>query len=376
MNVVFLVCDCGTRLRAPGAIPGRVGRCPNCGGQLRVPELPSPAPVGSRASADDATGPGYRLQSPAEQSLREPSRTRPADRSGPRESYLVKRPAISMTGGLLREVTEPETSALGSILYPLRAAEPLGMIAALSVFWWILLSCVFEYCLTLMRDADEMGTPTLGRFIALISILPVVFLFPFSLLYWLQYLGRVLVASAMGETRPPRTPDRNFQGFFTGISPWLIWLVLGVAVGLLPAYACAQSIGSGGMAYMLIIAALVALGLPYMIMALMMAFVHDHPLAATPWGIASAILRVPMPFLSLCFFVGFALLSCGTVVFLLMLLRSSFFWIYLILSVGGWAFWHWTAIVIMRALGNFYYHHKDVLRWNKEHLRWGVRWRL
>ena len=85
-----------------------------------------------------------------------------------------------------------------------------------------------------MGDADSMGVPTIGHFIALISILPVVILFPLAIFYWLQYLGRVLVSSAMGETSPPRTPDRNFDGFFNGISPWLIWLVLGVFVGVLP----------------------------------------------------------------------------------------------------------------------------------------------
>ena len=372
MNVVFLVCDCGMRLRAPGAIPGRVGRCPKCGGALRVPELPPPAPVARRAAADDDPGPGYRLQSPAEQSLGAPSRTQPPDRSATRDSYLVRRPQISMGGGLLSERDVAETSPFGSLLYPLRAPEPLGMIGVLSLVWWIMLSVIPEYCLTLLGDAQKLGASLMGWFLVLLSILPVVFLFPFSLLYCLQYLGRVLVASAMGETRPPRTPDRNFEGFFTGISPWFIWFFLGVAVGLLPAILYSRESTWTGPGQMLALLGLGLLGIPYMNMTLMMVFVHDHPFAATPWGVAAAIFRLGGSYVLLCLFVGSALLLLLPIVYVLWLLRDQYFWIYLILCMGGWAAWHWLAIVIAHALGNYYYQHKDVLKWNREHPRWGV----
>ena len=109
------------------------------------------------------------------------------------------------------------------------------MIGWLTGILWLFTILVPEYCLGLMADTDDMGTPTLGKLIALISILPVAFLLPFAVFYWLQYLGRVVVASGMGETTPPRTPDRNFGGFLTGISPWFTWLFLGLGVGLLPA---------------------------------------------------------------------------------------------------------------------------------------------
>jgi hypothetical protein len=375
MNVVFLVCDCGLRLKAPGAIPGRVGRCPKCGGQLRVPELPPPAPV-RRESTDYAPGPGYGLQVPSEPSVLERSRTHPRGKSSPPETYLVRREPISLGGGLLPAVHAPETSLFGSLLYPLRAPESMGMIALLTLVWWIMLSAIPEYCLTLMGTADELGKGLLGQFIALLSILPVVFLFPFSLLYCLQYLSRVLVASAMGDAHQPRTPDRNFDGFFTGLSPWFIWLVLGVGVGLLPAIAYAQTSTSTGRAHMLLIVGLGASGIPYMVMALMMAFVHDHPFAATPWGVAIAMFRLGGSYILLCIFVGSAILLLLAIVIVLLLLRDNHFWIYLLLSVGGWAALNWIAITVMRALGNFYHHHKDVLRWNREHLRWGARWRL
>ena len=129
-----------------------------------------------------------------------------------------------------------------------------------------------------------MGATTIGHFIALISILPVVILFPLALSYWLQYLGRVLVSSAMGETSPPRAPDRNFDGFLNGLSPWLIWLCLGVFVGLIPllAYAWSLSTWAEGSPYLAV--ALGLLGFPYILMALMMSFLHDDAFAAWPWA--------------------------------------------------------------------------------------------
>ena len=38
MGVDTLVCNCGMRLKAPGAVPGRVGKCPRCGSFLKVPD--------------------------------------------------------------------------------------------------------------------------------------------------------------------------------------------------------------------------------------------------------------------------------------------------------------------------------------------------
>ena len=139
-----------------------------------------------------------------------------------------------MADGFLPALDRPETNWFASVLYPLRGADGLGMIAATSAFLWLFTVLVPEYCLTLMGDADSMGASTIGYLIALISILPVVIFFPLLTLYWLQYLGRTLVSSAMGETIPPRSPDRNFGGFFHGISPWLIWVAIGVSVDCSP----------------------------------------------------------------------------------------------------------------------------------------------
>src|SRR5262249_17328707 len=161
------------------------------------------------------------------------------------------------------------------ILYPLRSADSLAVIASLTAILWLFTILVPEYCIGLMGDADDMGTPTLGKLIALVSILPVAFLLPFAMIYWLQYLGRVVVSSGMGETIPPRTPDRNFDGFFNGLSPWIIWLFLGVAVGMLPVGILRLLIGSESPGSSLLSLGVACVCLPYTLMALLMTFLHD-----------------------------------------------------------------------------------------------------
>ena len=137
----------------------------------------------------------------------------------------------STADGFLPNLDRLETNWFACVPYPLRGADSLGVIAITSVVFWAFTVLVPEYCLTLVGDAESMGAAALGHLIALISILPFVLLFPLLIFYWLQYLGRVLVSSAMGETRPPRSPDRNFDGFFSGMSPWLVWLRWGFRLG-------------------------------------------------------------------------------------------------------------------------------------------------
>ncbi len=233
-----------------------------------------------------------------------------------------------------------------------------------------------EYCLTLMGDADSMGAPTMGYLIALISSLPVVILLPLAILYWLQYLGRILVSSAMGETVPPRTPDRNFDGFLNGISPWLLWLAMGVSVGLLPLFLYASSRNSAAELNFPVALGLLASGIPYISMALMLAFLHDHPLAATPWNIAVAMFRLKGSYVLLSLFVALTLVVIAGAFAVALFLRPNHYRIYLHLALVSWAVTQWTSIVLMRVLGTYYFHHRATLRWHRESLRWGMAWRL
>ena len=56
------------------------------------------------------------------------------------------------------------------------------------------------------------------------------------------------------------------------------------------------------------------LGLPYAMMALMMTFLHDNSMAATPWGIIGAAFRLGGTYVLLCLFVA-SVLAVGAAAF-------------------------------------------------------------
>jgi hypothetical protein len=280
-----------------------------------------------------------------------------------------------MADGLLPALSESESVWFLSFLYPLRGADSLGMIAFLAGVFWVLATLIPEYCLTALGDTDEMGVPSVGRLIVLISALPAVILLPLIGIYWLQYLGRILVSSAMGETTPPRPPDRNFDGFLSGLSPWFVWLVLGLGVGLLPTAWITFS-GDADASRPWIALALLSVELPYILAALMLAFLHDDPLAAKPWGVVAGLFRLGGSFWVLSALIAASLGFALATVEIALLVRPHAFWLYLLLCLGCWVVFHWTIVVVMRLLGTYYFHHKDALQWHREHPRWGVAWRL
>jgi hypothetical protein len=378
MAVSILVCGCGLKVRAAGATPGRVGRCPRCGGQLKVPEFLEPPDPSPTTSADSAgAGDSYGLKPSREHSARKKkARRQPSDITPPRTGFIEKKSNLPMTGGILPPLKQIESSWFASILYPLRSADSLAVIASLTAILWLFTILVPEYCLGLMGDAEQMGTPTIGKLIGLISILPVCFLLPVAVFYWLQYLARVMVASGMGETAPPRTPDRNFDGFLSGLSPWFTWLLLGLGIGLLPAVLCQALLDIKTPAGILLTAGFACLALPYILTALLMTFIHDDNMAATPLAVFTAVFQFGGAFLFLCVFAAFLTAAAGGIFALVFFLREHFFKTYLILCLPCWAAVVWSTIVVMRVLGNYYYPRRKALKWNIDRPRWGVAWKI
>ena len=281
-----------------------------------------------------------------------------------------------MAGGLLRPVGSPESGLIGSLLYPLRGAEAVAIAVVMGSILWGFTILLPEYCLAIWADANSLGTPSMGMLVVLISAIPAILLLPLFLIYLLQYLGRVLVSSARGDLVPPRMPDRNFDGFFHGLSPWVIWLVLGVSVGLLP-FTLLIALGDRSLSDRPIAAvSLLILGAAYALVALMLSFLHDRPLACAPPGVLSALLHhggTLMPAL----LKASALLGLGAVSFVLLRsLRTSQYWIYLISALGWWVLSVWLAIVVMRLLGVHYVRNQATLKWHGKDPRWGIRWRL
>lgn len=377
MDVPILVCGCGMRIRAPGARPGRVGRCPSCGGRLEVPAPPdlpdrAAAPIGLADGGDRGFGPVREIVLSPARARSEPEK--PGRRRRSEAPGLIGR--TPMTDGLLPVQREPETSWPVSFLYPMRGAESLAIVAAIGVLAWIFTVLVPEYGIQAMLDTEKMGASLLGKLFVGLAVLPVLLLGPLVLSYWLQYLGRVLVSSAMGECIPPRTPDRNFDGFFSGLSPWLIWAVLGLGIGLGPAIWWGLAVGGLGGGVPWASVRLAVLGLPYVLAALMLCFLHEHALAATPWGVLRGLFRLGASFQLLSGLIAAALGLIAGGLGLILWVRGHLFWPYLLMALFWWIAFLWVQVVTMRLLGIFYFHRKRALDWNRAHPRWGVAWRL
>lgn len=424
MGVTILVCPCGRRLRATGVTPGKGGRCPGCGRTLRLPEpaaapaveedewhwrgtydvAPAEPPRPTSAATDRATvrGPlGPRPDepeapdepaTPAEaadgewtwRGTYELGESPPAPTSAqvPEESPETveddePRPPLARRGrGVKRGPEDDEPGRLEPwwpprLLYPSRGAEGLGMVAAIGVAAWVMGTLAPEYCLALLADGDLMGVPTMGRLIAVISALPVLMLSPLVLVYDLQYLARVLAASGEGERLPPRPPDRNADGLLAGMGSWLLWVVLGAGVGLLPLAAYRAALG--GSWNLGVAAALGLAGLPYALMALMMTFLHDDALAARPWAVLGAIARLGPSFLGLSLTVAALFALVGVAFAAALALRDRAFWAYIAASLACWLLAAWLPIVAMHALGSYYAPRQGRLKWRRKRPRWGAR---
>ena len=245
------------------------------------------------------------------------------------------------------------------------------MVASLGVGFWVLTILVPEFCLALLADADKLGASLMGKLIALIASLPALMLILPAILYALQYLGRVLISGAMGDTIPPRSPDRNFEGLFGGIGPWLVWLASGASVGFMPLawYAFSRSWDEPlNPAFAL---GLLSVGLPYALMSLMMTLLLEGGMPK-PLGVVWALARLNVGFLGVCALITLLVAVVGGAFAAVHSLRTAHFAIYILAGLGWWFLAIWLAIVVMRSLGVFYFHHRTILRWHRDRPWWSV----
>ncbi len=387
--MIVLVCQCGKRIRAPGAIPGRVGRCPDCGGRLVVPSEPAPEPPAIKPVKTDGLerGPANRPKTPEFAAVGSNYHLNPtngsaargddADARNPLRAAFLKRTATGpMSEGLLPPLKSPETSAFVSLLYPLRGADCLGLLVGLSVVLWIFVVLVPEYCITMMSDAEGLGASLIGTLFAILAAIPGVILGPVVLVYLLQYLGRVLVSSAMGETLPPRAPDRNAQGLLQGLAPWLVWVVLGVGVGILPVLWFGPRADAPAADRAITIGLLFLFATAYMAPAAMLSFLHDDPLAATPIGVVVAWFKLGVQIPRICLVTtGLIAIAAGPIA-VAVALRPHHVWIHLLFALFCTFVVLWLLVVFFRVLGLCYHHRARNLNWHRAHPRWGDAWRL
>ena len=164
--VTILVCACGMRLKAAGAYPGRLGRCPACGAPLRVPDrAPPPTPP---ARAHDEI-PDDRAE-PRPSAARSSAFVASPGRSGAASS----RRDAGRRGdwnGLLPVPARPETRLRESLLYPFWGVTGLALLVFLPPALWL------TSLPALGIVAVALSPPGPGRFAGVFAFLPATFVF-------------------------------------------------------------------------------------------------------------------------------------------------------------------------------------------------------
>jgi hypothetical protein len=321
---IVLVCPCGARIRAPGAVPGRTGRCPNCGTSLRVPDAELPPAVTAAALEG----------SPA------PAGTTPAGRT--RASRL------------------PDARFRESLGYPFREDSGLAVLGILPPLCSI--TSIFSFGLRdfVFSDSEVMA---MG---ALIMVFPALILFLLVAGIGLRFLEQVVESSARGERRPPRWPRSNVFDIVACLGRWVAAMAVGLAVGIALAWAYrAQAAGlpeAARRGYVELLAAML-LGSSAALwpMAILAVSLHQSPGAANPVSLVVAIVRSGWGSLGISLLFGVA--GAATMALAALLYRIPG-----IVGTGlgiyvFWVFFWYEAIVLMRRLGLFYRRRAKVLGW-------------
>ncbi len=343
MGVVTLVCSCGMRLKAPGAVPGRVGKCPRCGSMLKVPAGP-------------ATGPG-----PASDRV-EPEPEPAASPRATRETFIgvrARKPKSRAetrrrSDGLVVPPDHAETRLVVSLGYPLWNSSGLAVL-------------IFLPPLLLFATAPLFAIVPMIASGTAFAVIGIVFMVPQFLLlaavfgYVLLFLGRVLTTSAAGETTQPRSPGRDLSEIARGLSRWSWAIVVGGLVGGLPPLLYWFWCGDVDWLDRIVLVDLIVPGMAYAQMALLAALIHESPLAANPITVTAAILRLGWSYLSPCLFTGSCLLILAGLFHAVLQITSELGQV-----VAAWGFWVaalYAAMVVLRRLGLFCFRHAVILDW-------------
>ncbi len=344
MSMTTLVCSCGMTLKAAGARPGRVGKCPRCGSLLRVPE-------------DFTTTP----TDPPEATISRPSfHASPTLESPSRRG--VKRLAIPADHGPLKAPKRLEKRFRESLAYPLWSWSSVAILIFLPP-----LLAIVSSPLTFLLGIFSGGTP--------FSIASLILLIPTTLGcaaiggYTLAFMSHVLTSSAFGEPLPPRAPNLQDGSIFRVLGRWFWAFLMGFAIGFVPAVAYWINCGEIDWVDRLMLLNLTALGAAYAQMALLATLLHDDPFAANPITVLPAIIRVGWDYVGISLLGAGFILGMGGLHALIQMVNNSllsviFIWLY-------WVIFLYTAMIVLRRQGLFCHRHKVVLAWFRDRPTWG-----
>jgi len=330
VSVVTLVCSCGMKLKAPGAVPGRVGKCPRCGSMLKVPEAEEAPPPAAPPAGETFVGSRARRTTPS------------------------KVPARQQSDGLVMPPKNPETRLVDSLTYPLWNSSGLAMLAFMPPLLAFATAPLF---MILPMFSSNLAVAMIGVIWSIPQLLILVVVFGYVLLF----LGQVLTTSASGEVTQPRSPSWDLTEIARGLARWSWALIVGGVVGGMPPLLYWIWCGDVDWLDRIVLVDLVVPGMAYAQMALLSALIHDSPLAANPVTVTVAIRRVGWGYLVPCLFTGSCVLVLGFVFGAVLQMKGEFaqFAAY----YGFWVAALYAAMVMLRRLGLFCFRHAVVLEW-------------
>lgn len=375
MSLTTLVCPCGMTLKAPGAKPGRVGKCPRCGGLLRVPDEPVAQAPASRKAArrpvpDEPPAP------PPADPISDPEEGMPDGYGVAPRAAFYDNPTFASPPSRSREKVKTKVVAGEGPVVPPKEDLTLGQSLGYPLWSWSSVSM-----LVFLPPALTLTSAPLPFLVGVLfggspfTIGGLILLAPGFLMgicvwgYTLVYLGNVLISSALGETLPPRTPRFGEEDVLRVLGRWFWGAIVGLGVGAVPAVAYWVYCGEIDWADRLMFVNLMALGTAYAQMALLAVLLHDDPLAANPITVVRSIHRVGWNYAGVCFLSGAFLVS---VVFQLgaiariedPLTHAFVFWFF-------WVNFLYGAMVVLRRLGRFCHRNRVVLAWFPDRPTWG-----
>jgi hypothetical protein len=355
-DVTILVCACGMRLKAAGATPGRVGKCPACGGLLRVPDDGAAAPPPPPPPDPESTAGAYALS--AASAPRASTYAPQRDRSRRAGSAPATR-----RNGWIRVPPQPETRFRDSLLYPLWGETGIALLLLMPPAFWFA-------TIPILTVVSAWSSGSLGAGLAgMMGLLPAgLVLLPVAS-FTLLYLGRVIATSAVGEVHHPRWPDWDPAEMLRGIGRWIWAILVGGFLGGFPSVAYWLYCGDIDLFDAIILLELVAVGAVYGQVALLASILYDDPLGAHPLTVIRALRGVGWAWLFPSIVIASFVILAGVAFAVVLEIENPFgsalaYWFYWVLFLYG-------SMVVLRVLGLFYHRHARVLGWFRDRPRWG-----
>jgi hypothetical protein len=258
------------------------------------------------------------------------------------------------------------------LVYPLQDGPGVGLLVLFPPFLWLLSLPVFDVIAII--DPFNKGNWALGLLVLPI-FLPLLFSFAMTLGYVLLFLGQMLVASALGEDDHPRWPEWRPPEISEGLARWCWASFFGLVLGGFPVVLYWVHCGPIDWFDRVVFAELVIVGTGYAQMALAAALLHDSLIAANPFTVLQAIVRVGWDYVQPCLVSGLVLMLAAGGFWAVLFAVSSF----RMAAVALWGFWTvslYAAMVALRLLGLTYHDHAHELLWFCDRPRWATSVRI